>query len=151
MTIKVVGYRDTSTVYPFEYKPGYTFVVNGNDYDWLVVFERLRSPCQVTGDPHKTILATWEPTSIKHYSKVYTRQFAHLLTNRPREAENHPNYHLGRGYFPWFLERSHTEAANSRHNLFCNRYAICNDFCKSVTRFAAHTYFLQDSAAANMV
>ena len=73
-------------------------------YDWLVVFdelpvkfERLRCPAA------NTILCTWEPVSIKGYSRAYTRQFGHLLTNRPPEAERHPHYHLGRGYFPWFV------------------------------------------------
>ena len=111
MTIKVLGYRDDWTPYPFEYKPGYTFVRNGDSYDWLVVHERLCKPLALACDPQKTILTTWEPTSIKHYSTAYTRQFAHLLSNRPREAENHPHYHLGRGYFPWFIGRSYAEAA----------------------------------------
>ena len=74
------------------------------EYDWLVVFdelpvafERLRCPAE------NTILCTWEPVSIKGYSKAYTRQFGHLLTNRPPEAERHPHYHLGRGYFIPFV------------------------------------------------
>ena len=84
----------------------YEFVYDPNcpEYDWLVVFdempvarERLRCPRE------RTILCTWEPVSIKSYSKAYTRQFGHLLTNRPPAAENHPGYHLGRGYFFWFV------------------------------------------------
>ena len=74
------------------------------DYDWLVVFDELPVKCEHLFCPREqTILCTWEPVSIKSYSKAYTRQFGHLLTNRPPEAENHPHYHLGRGYFIPFV------------------------------------------------
>ena len=74
------------------------------DYDWLVVFDELPVDRELLRCPReRTILCTWEPVSIKSYSKAYTRQFGHLLTNRPREAERHPQYHLGRGYFLWFV------------------------------------------------
>ena len=84
----------------------YEFIYDAScgDYDWLVVFDELPTRCERLACPKKrTILCTWEPISIKSYSKVYTRQFGHLLTNRPFEAERHPHYHLGRGYFPWFV------------------------------------------------
>ena len=74
------------------------------NYDWLVVFDEMPIKSEILRCPREqTILCTWEPVSIKSYSKAYTRQFGHLLTNRPSEAENHPGYHLGRGYFPWFV------------------------------------------------
>ena len=74
------------------------------DYDWLVVFDEMPVESEKLRCPReRTILCTWEPVSIKSYSRAYTRQFGHLLTNRPPEAENHPHYHLGRGYFPWFV------------------------------------------------
>ena len=74
------------------------------DYDWLVVFDEMPAVCEVLRCPReRTILCTWEPVSIKSYSKAYTRQFGHLLTNRPPEVECHPHYHLGRGYFLWFV------------------------------------------------
>ena len=73
------------------------------DYDWLVVYDELPMASVTLRCPREqTILCTWEPVSIKSYSKAYTRQFGQLLTNRPREAERHPGYHLGRGYFLWF-------------------------------------------------
>lgn len=100
----------------YEYAPGYSFTYDADcaDYDWLVVFEEM--PRETVGtlcggyEPlvcpkERTILCTWEPTSIKSYSRAYTRQFGHLLSNRPPEAERHPHYHLGRGYFFWFVER----------------------------------------------
>lgn len=82
-----------------------------HDYDWLVVFDEMRSIKQedLACPKERTILCTWEPVSIKRYSAAYVNQFGHLLTNRPRSAENHPHYHLGRGYFPWFLGRTKAE------------------------------------------
>jgi len=120
MTIKVV-YRFMRLGAPrFEYAPGYVFDYDPacEDYDWLVVYdelceenigtflggrEELRCPRE------HTILATWEPVSIKCYSRPYTRQFGHLLSNRPQESECHPHYHLGRGYFDWFVDRNYRE------------------------------------------
>ena len=84
--------------YEFVYDPAL------EDYDWLVVFDEMPVDREVLRCPReRTILCTWEPVSIKSYSRAYTRQFGHLLTNRPPEAENHPHYHLGRGYFIWFV------------------------------------------------
>ena len=84
----------------------YEFVYDPDcpDYDWLVVFDEMPVERETLRCPReRTILCTWEPVSIKSYSKAYTRQFGHLLTNRPSEAEKHPGYRLGRGYFLWFV------------------------------------------------
>lgn len=87
----------------FEYRPGWIFVggTEARDYDWFMAMEDA-----VRGHPEKlacprarTILATMEPDSIKDYGKCFTRQFGHLLTNRPWKAEKHPHYHFGEGYF----------------------------------------------------
>ncbi len=84
------------------------------DYDWLVVYDELpASDCgtfskgreKLACPRERTILLTVEPTSIKRYSPAYTRQFGHLLTNRPPAAERHPHYHFGEGYFKWFYEK----------------------------------------------
>lgn len=106
----------------YEHRPGYFFTYDAacRDYDWLVVYEDLsdkRVGSLVHGyEPlccprERTIFCTWEPTSIKSYSKRFTRQFGHLLTNRPPEAERHSHYHLGRGYFFWFNDRDYRENA----------------------------------------
>ena len=84
----------------------YAFVYDRkcSDYDWLVVFDEMPVEREDLRCPReRTILCTWEPVSIKSYSRAYTRQFGHLLTNRPPDAERHPHYHLGRGYFLWFV------------------------------------------------
>ena len=100
----------------YEYAPGYVFTYDAacSDYDWLVVYDEMSAQrvgtLQGGYEPlvcpkERTMLCTWEPTSIKNYSRAYTHQFGHLLTNRPAAAECHPHYHLGRGYFFWFVGR----------------------------------------------
>ena len=105
----------------------YEFVYDSacRDYDWLVVFDELPSRCERLACPkERTILCTWEPVSIKSYSKAYTRQFGHLLTNRPPEAERHPHYHLGRGYFiPFVRDIPKLGAAAGKSNLIS---AVCS-------------------------
>ena len=100
---------------PFLFRPGYAFTVDPacRDYDWLVVYDELRAPFEDLACPRAhTILATCEPMSIKTYSHAYTRQFGHLLTNRPPEAERHPCYHLGRGYYKWFNDRTYLDCVS---------------------------------------
>ncbi len=111
MTIKIVSKNALFVSAPFEYAPGCVFTQDPacGEYDWLVVFDDLAEDVRVTCPRERTILATWEPVSIKNYCRAFTRQFGHLLTNRPREAEDHPHYHLGRGYFPWFTGRTYEE------------------------------------------
>lgn len=122
MRIKVLHRGAYVGASDFEYRPGYVFVYDpsSSDYDWLVVYDEM--PARDVGTVRKgreelkcprerTILATTEPTSIKSYSRTYTRQFGHFLTNRPPEAEKHPHYHLGRGYYWWYLGRSYKECA----------------------------------------
>lgn len=89
------------------YRPGWEFVHarSCRDYDWLVVFDEMPDNERVVCPKDRTILCTWEPIAIKSYSKAYVRQFGHLLTNRPFEAERHPGYRLGRGYFPSYTRR----------------------------------------------
>ena len=124
--IKVMGpmfgaYTTSTCIGRYEF----TYDASCDDYDWLVVFDELPVRCERLACPkERTILCTWEPVSIKGYSKAYTRQFGHLLTNRPPEAERHPHYHLGRGYFPWFVrEVPKTGAAVEKPNLIS---AVCS-------------------------
>lgn len=111
MKVKVINNGPEIPLHPIP-EVEFTRDINCRDYDWLVVFDEMRrqTKCEKLACPReRTILCTWEPVSIKSYSRAYTRQFGHLLTNRPPEAENHPHYHLGRGYFPWFTDRSMEE------------------------------------------
>ena len=112
MTIKVVscGFNVPGGVY--EHTPGYVFVSDPEcrDYDWLVCYDELPADERLACPREHTILATCEPTSIKCYSRAYTNQFGHLLTNRPESASPHPRYHLGRGYYKWFCDKTMAEA-----------------------------------------
>ena len=118
MRIKLLlKHRPTQPEPDFEYKPGWIFTRDPDcrAYDWLIAFEdtpkgageRLACPRE------RTIFLTWEPTSVKRYSPAFTRQFGHFLTNRPPEADRHPHYHFGQGYFPWFIERSYHDVATA--------------------------------------
>lgn len=95
----------------YDYAPNYRFVSDPSctDYDWLVVYDELKDPLDVRCPRERTILALDEPVSIKSYSQAYCRQFGHLLTNRPWEAERHPHYHQGRGHYMWFVGRTPQE------------------------------------------
>lgn len=110
LTIKVLSKGATKDSKPFEYKEGYTFVSGPGyrDYDWLVVYDEMPAAEEVLACPRAhTILATVEPVSIKDYSRAYTNQFGHLLTNRPFKKGIKARYHLGRGYFRWFIGRGY--------------------------------------------
>lgn len=113
MRIKVIGnVSRTKRPTVFEYAPGFVFDEDPAcaDYDWLVVYDELRQTERLACPRAHTILATSEPVSIKHYSRAYVRQFGHLLTNRP-DVDGHSHYHLGRGYYKWFCDRTHPEAS----------------------------------------
>lgn len=89
------------------------------DYDWLVVYDEFprrkdyeeikNGKFRIACPRERTILVTGEPTSVKFYNSVYTHQFGHLLTNRPYEAEKHPHYHFGSGYYLWYVGRDYPQ------------------------------------------
>ena len=112
MTVKVVsrGFEVDGGV--FHYADGVVFTSDPacRDYDWLVAYDDLLAAETLVCPVSRTILATCEPVSIKGYSRGFVRQFGHLLTNRPQEAERHPGWHLGRGYYKWFCGRTLAEA-----------------------------------------
>jgi hypothetical protein len=67
-------------------------------YDWLVVYEDLRTANkdgkrglqEALACPHQhTLLVTSEPSSIKHYGNAYTRQFGYVLTSQEAWALPH--------------------------------------------------------------
>lgn len=122
MKIKIIKKGMTIDEPTFEYAPGFVFTYSAacDDYDWLVVYDEMpkddvgtfRDGYEPLACPReRTIFLTQEPTSIKSYSRAFTRQFGHLLTNRPQEAERHPQYHLGRGYYEWYIGRTYRECA----------------------------------------
>lgn len=110
MKIKVVGKTKMFRLSgndELEFESGVVFTCDPacTDYDWLVVFDDLSASEVLHCPRERTILATWEPVNVKPYFRPFVGQFGHYLTNRPEWAEMHPRYHLGRGYFPWFVLR----------------------------------------------
>ena len=162
MRIKFLGNHSKVGAMECEVRPGVVVSYDSacEDYDWLFVYDEL--PSEDTGSfrdgyellrcpRERTILATWEPVSIKSYSRAYTRQFGHLLSNRPPEAEGHPHYHLGRGYFSWFHghtleELQHLPAKDKvistvcsskqmRHTGHHDRYVLTSAIAKAIPDF----------------
>lgn len=78
----------------------FSFDADDRDYDWLVVYEDLRT-ANIHGKrglqealacpPRHTLLVTSEPSSIKHYGNAYTRQFGCVLTSQEAWALPHPD------------------------------------------------------------
>ena len=161
MKIKVIDKGGEIRADDFEYAPGYVFTTDPAcvDYDWLVVFDEFpkedrgtfRNGCEELRCPReRTILCTWEPVSVKAYSRAYTRQFGHYLSNRPWSAERHPHYHLGRGYYIWYVDRPYAEvvaktdypkdkvisavcsAKRMRHTAHHFRYALIDHLMRTV-------------------
>ena len=94
LKIKVLGNASRIGLPPVEARPGYVITLDPScdDYDWLVVFDELplddrgtcRGGCEpLACPPENTILCTWEPVSIKSYSKAYTRQCNSCLSTLP--------------------------------------------------------------------
>lgn len=78
----------------------FSFDPEDRHYDWLVVYEDLRTANkdgkrglqEVLACPRAhTMLTTSEPSSIKHYGNAYTRQFGCVLTSQEEWALPHPD------------------------------------------------------------
>jgi hypothetical protein len=79
----------------------YIFDQSCRDYDWLVVYDDLpassgerftlwNEPLPATCPRAHTLLITTEPSTIKVYSRAYTRQFGLVLTSQEPWAIRHP-------------------------------------------------------------
>lgn len=89
----------------------YDFRPDATDYDWLVVYddlpasggERLTLNEERLSCPReRTILITYEPSSIKYYGSDYARQFGVLLTSQEEAILPHPNRHPMPPVGVWF-------------------------------------------------
>lgn len=86
-------------------------------FDWFCVYDELpsrrpevrRGAVELPVPRSRTLLATQEPASIKHYNGAYLRQFGTVLTNRPPEELVHPHRVDGAGYMVWYTGRSFAE------------------------------------------
>lgn len=78
----------------------FSFDPENRHYDWLVIYEDLRTANkdgkrglhEALACPRAhTMLTTSEPSSIKHYGNAYTRQFGCVLTSQEEWALPHPD------------------------------------------------------------
>ncbi|MEX2516923.1 MAG: glycosyltransferase family 10 [Gammaproteobacteria bacterium] len=90
----------------------FSFDPDEREYDWLLVYEDLPAAHQteiLACHKDKTILATSEPTSVKHYGRRFLSQFGTVLTSQENWAINHPNTVRSQSGMAWhyaFDERS---------------------------------------------
>lgn len=89
----------------------YDFRPDATDYDWLVVYDDLPASGgerltlneeRLCCPPARTILMTYEPSSIKYYGSDYVRQFGVLLTSQEERLVPHPNRHPMPPVGVWF-------------------------------------------------
>ena len=62
---------------------------NEQNYDWLVVYDDFKGKIKLNCPRNNTLLVTTEPSSVKTYESVYTRQFGHVLTGQENWALKH--------------------------------------------------------------
>lgn len=145
MKIKIVGKTKMFRISgndELEFEKGVVFTCDPQcaDYDWLVAFDDLSESEVLRCPRERTILATWEPVNVKPYLRPFVEQFGHYLSNRPEWTEMHPHYHLGRGYFPWFVLRPLKKLAEEvRGPKTDSVVAICTK--KSMRHTAHHARF----------
>ncbi len=78
----------------------FTIDPKATDYDWLVVYDDLprarkerlpRSIIQTNCPQNRTVLCTYEPSSVKFYGDDYVKQFGMVLTSHAPNLLTHPN------------------------------------------------------------
>ena len=88
----------------------FSFDPEDRDYDWLVVYEDLRTANNDPKENHHenlacsrqhTMLTTSEPSSIKHYGNVYAGQFGCVLTSQEAWALPHPDRIFSQAGLVW--------------------------------------------------
>ena len=128
MAVKIKLLAKFSSAHDHGYRPvpgwpGYEYSrsTSARDYDWLVVYDEMpqkssgsviRGKEPLECSPDHTILVTQEPGSVKSYGRAFVHQFGHYLTTREYELEEHPNYHLGRGYYWSYYGKKMQEAGS---------------------------------------
>jgi hypothetical protein len=89
----------------------FIFDHEARDYDWLVVYDDLppsqgeRRPMREEVLPcpqQNSILVTTEPSSIKSYLSLYTRQFGYVLTSQEAWALPHPRRIFSQPALQWY-------------------------------------------------
>jgi hypothetical protein len=88
----------------------FSFDPDDGDYDWLVVYEDLRTTGKdgtrreqemLACARRHTMFTTSEPSSIKHYGNTYASQFGCVLTSQERWALPHPDRIFSQAGLVW--------------------------------------------------
>lgn len=102
----------------------FSFDSDDRDYDWLVVYDDLRTAKSdsqrrlfevLAGSPEHTILTTSEPSSIKHYGNAFTRQFGCVLTSQEAWALPHRDRIFSQAGLIWHY------GIGAQHEIFFDR------------------------------
>lgn len=92
---------------------GYQFFFNQDieDYDYIVIFEKLSRPLQTSIPVEKIIFVAGEASSIKKYRKKFLRQFGHIITCQ--KSMKHKSKFLRSPGHTWFSKRTYDELLNT--------------------------------------
>lgn len=91
----------------------YHFYVNKDvdECDYWIVCDGLLKTESTRCSKENTVLITWEPSTIKTYSKKFINQFATVITCQ-KEIE-HKNIIYSQQAHPWFVGKNYDELTNS--------------------------------------
>ncbi len=149
---------------PVPMHPGFEYSrsTEARGYDWLVAYDEMpkrnsgtvRHGAETLDCPfEQTLFVAQEPVCVKSYGRDFVRQFGHYLTTREPEAENHPNYHLGRGYYETYygvplenigsidiskkvnLISTVCSSKQMRHTCHSKRFALISHLAKTISGF----------------
>ena len=82
---------------------------NEQDYDWVVVYDDFNGEIRLNCQKNNTLLVTTEPSSIKTYESIYTRQFGHVLTGQEDWALKHHGKIYSQPALFWFYGANQNE------------------------------------------
>ena len=123
---------------------------NEQDYDWLVVYDDFNGEIKLNCPKNNTLLVTTEPSSVKTYESIYTRQFGHVLTGQEDWAlRHHGKIHSQPALF-WFYGVNQNESLSYdqiANNLPLNKTStistVTSSKCQKHTLHAKRYDFIQ--------
>ena len=93
---------------------------NEQNYDWLVVYDDFKGKIKLHCPKNHTLLVTTEPSSIKTYESIYTRQFGHVLTGQEDWALKHQGKIHSQPALYWFYGYRASRGANLSYDQIAN-------------------------------
>ena len=83
---------------------------NEQNYDWLIVYDDFKGEIKLNCPRNNTLLVTTEPSPIKTYESIYTRQFGHVLTGQEDWALKHHGKIYSQPALFWFYGANQNES-----------------------------------------